>query len=194
MNNQEIKFKYLFHPYSIKRYKQHYRFLSHAFLHGDYLHLAFNMYTLWMFGPVLEHDIFPYIAGNEFGSNPKLGSLYYILLYTGGIYASTISEYFKNKDNSHYMSLGASGAINALVFSFILVAPTTRIFFIPMPAWMFGILFLGISFYLSKRKTGNESVDRVGHEAHFWGAIFGIVFTGILKPELFPDFITKIIH
>jgi membrane associated rhomboid family serine protease len=63
-----------------------------------------------------------------------------------------------------------------------------------MPAWIFGILFLGITFYLSKRKTGSESVDRVGHEAHFWGAIFGIVFTGILKPELFSDFITKIIH
>lgn len=196
MNNQEIKFKYLFHPYSIKRYKQHYRFLSHAFLHGDYLHLAFNMYTLWMFGPIIEDVIYPMLAGTELEPNHKLGSLYYILLYTGGIYASTISEYFKNKDNSHYMSLGASGAINALVFSFILVAPTAQLgfFFIPMPAWIFGILFLGITFYLSKRKTGSETVDRVGHEAHFWGAIFGIVFTGILKPELFPDFITKIIH
>lgn len=184
MNNQEIKFKYLFHPYSIKRYKQHYRFLSHAFLHGDYLHLAFNMITLWMFGPLLEEQILPLLLGHDGEPNKKSGSLFFILLYTGGIYVSTISEYFKNKDNSHYMSLGASGATNAIVFSYITCLPFSKLGFffipVPIPAWAFGILFLGITFYLSRRKTGNESVDKVGHEAHFWGAIFGIVFTGIL--------------
>ena len=196
MEKPDLKFKYLFHPYSIKRYKQHYRFLSHAFLHGDYMHLAFNMYALYIFGTVIEDAIYPIIAGSETEPNHKLGSLYYILLYTGGIYASTISEYFKNKDNPDYMSLGASGAINALVFSFILFAPTAQLgfFFIPMPAWVFGILFLGVTYYLSKRKTGSQSVDRIGHDAHFWGAIFGIVFTGILKPELVTDFISKIIN
>ena len=196
MNNQELKFKYIFHPYSIKRYNQHYRFLSHAFLHGDFIHLAFNMYALYNIGPWVEDYIYPRIAGSETELNHKLGSLYYILLYTGGIYASTISEYFKNKDNPDYLSLGASGAINALVFSFILFAPTAQLgfFFIPMPAWVFGILFLGVTFYLSKRKTGSQSVDRIGHDAHFWGAIWGIVFTGLLKPELFTQFISKIIH
>jgi membrane associated rhomboid family serine protease len=154
------------------------------------------MYALYIFGTVIEDAIYPMIAGSETEPNHKIGSLYYIVLYTGGIYASTISEYFKNKDNPNYLSLGASGAINALVFSFILYAPTAQLgfFFIPMPAWVFGILFLGVTFYLSKRKTGSQSVDRIGHDAHFWGAIWGIVFTGLLKPELFTQFIYKITH
>lgn len=195
MNRPDIKYKYLFHPYSISHFNQHYRFLSHAFLHGDYIHLAFNMYALIIFGPLVEQQIYPMLLGENNELNHKMGSLCYIFLYTGAIYAASISEYFKNKNNQHYTSLGASGAINALIFAFILFAPTAQLglFFIPMPAWVFGIAYLGISYYLSKRKTGNNSVDNVGHEAHFWGAIYGIVFTGILKPELFSNFITQIL-
>lgn len=182
MNNQEIKYKYIFHPYSINRYNQHYRFLSHAFLHGDYLHLAFNMYALWMFGPIVEKQLFPLLLGDIGEPDPRMGMAFFILLYTGSIYASSISEYFKNKDDMHYTSLGASGAVNALIFSFITCSPLSQLgfFFIPMPAWVFGVLYLGISYYLSKRNTGNDSVDRIGHEAHFWGAMFGILFTLIL--------------
>lgn len=129
MNNQEVKFKYLFYPYYIKRNKEHYRFLSHAFLHADYLHLAFNMYALWLFGTVIEDKIFPHLAGTETELNMKLGSLYYILLYTGGIYASSIPSYFKHKNDIQYTSLGASGAINSIIFSFILCAPTAELGF-----------------------------------------------------------------
>lgn len=182
MNNHEIKYKYIFHPYSINRYNQHYRFLSHAFLHGDYLHLAFNMYALWMFGPIVEKQVLPLLLGDIGEPNNRMGMVFYILLYTGSIYASSISEYFKNKNDIHYTSLGASGAVNALIFSFITCSPLSQLgfFFIPMPAWVFGVLYLGISYYLSKRNTGNDSVDRIGHEAHFWGAMFGILFTLIL--------------
>lgn len=195
MNRQDIKYKYIFHPYSIKHYNQHYRFLSHAFLHGDFIHLAFNMYALLIFGPLIEEQIYPILLGSREEPDYKMGSLCYVLLYTGAIYAASIVEYYKNRNNKHYSSLGASGAINALIFAFILFAPTAQlgIFFIPMPAWVFGIAYLIISFYLSKRNTGNESVDRVGHEAHFWGAIYGIVFTGIIKPELFSNFIAQIL-
>jgi membrane associated rhomboid family serine protease len=196
MNKPDIKYKYIFHPYSIKLLNQHYRFLSHAFIHGDYIHLAFNMYALLLFGPIIENEIYPYLLGSIDEPNKKLGSLFFVLLYTGAIYASSISEYFKNKKNPQYSSLGASGAINAIIFSFILFAPTARLgfFFIPMPAWVFGVLYLGITFYLSKRTTNISSIDRVGHEAHFWGAIFGILFTGLLKPELFYNFIKNIIR
>lgn len=190
MNNPEVKYKYIFHPYSINHYNQHYRFLSHAFLHGDYLHLAFNMYALWMFGPIVEKQVLPLLLGDLGEPNAKLGMAFYILLYTGAIYASSISEYFKNKNNTHYTSLGASGAVNALIFSFITCSPMSQLgfFFIPMPAFVFGILYLGISYYLSKRRTGSDSVDRIGHEAHFWGAIFGILFTlalGMLNQEVY---------
>ena len=126
----------------------------------------------------------------------KLGMVFYILLYTGAIYASSISEYFKNKNNTHYTSLGASGAVNALIFSYITCLPMSQLgfFFIPMPAWVFGILYLGISYYLSKRRTGNNSVDNIGHEAHFWGAIYGIVFTlilGLLNQDVYLELIKR---
>jgi membrane associated rhomboid family serine protease len=190
MNNHDIKYKYIFHPYSIKYGNQHYRFLSHAFLHGDYLHLAFNMYALWMFGPIVEKQVLPILLGEVGEPNYKLGMAFFILLYTGAIYASSISEYFKNKDVDDYTSLGASGAVNALIFSFITCSPLSQLgfFFIPMPAWVFGVLYLGISYYLSKRNTGSDSVDRIGHEAHFWGAVFGILFIlvlGLLNQDVY---------
>jgi membrane associated rhomboid family serine protease len=196
MNNPEIKYKYIFHPYSINHYNQHYRFLSHAFLHGDYIHLAFNMYALWMFGPIVEKGVLPILLGESGEPDKKLGIVFYILLYTGAIYASSISEYFKNKNNTHYTSLGASGAVNALIFSYITCLPMSQLgfFFIPMPAWVFGVLYLGISYYLSKRRTGNNSVDNIGHEAHFWGAIYGIVFTlilGLLNQDIYLELIKR---
>ena len=195
MNKPEIKYKYIFHPYSIYHSNQHYRFLSHAFLHGDFIHLAFNMYALWMFGRVVEEQVFPVLLSHDGEPDKKMGMALYIVLYTGAIYASSISEYFKNKDNKYYSSLGASGAVNALIFSYITCLPMTQLgfFFIPMPAWVFGILYLGISYYLSKRNTGNESVDRIGHEAHFWGAIFGILFTltlGLLNKDVYVNLVT----
>jgi membrane associated rhomboid family serine protease len=194
MNNPEIKYKYIFHPYSINHYNQHYRFLSHAFLHGDYIHLAFNMYALWVFGPVVEKVVFPLLLGEFREPNYKLGIVFYILLYTGAIYASSISEYFKNKNNTHYTSLGASGAVNALIFSYIACFPLSNPFFVPLPAWIFGILYLSISYYLSKRRTGNNSVDNIGHEAHFWGAIFGLVFTlviGLVNKDIYFEILKK---
>lgn len=196
MDRPEVKFKYLFHPYSIYHLKEHYRFLSHAFLHGDYLHLAFNMYALWIFGPIVEQQILPILAGPFGEPDRRMGTLLYVLLYTGAIYFSSITEYFKNKHNAHYSSLGASGAINALIFSFVICAPqaTMGFFFIPMPSWVFGLVYLGISFYLSRRKTNMESIDKVGHEAHFYGALFGVIFIGILgllNKEVFLHFYEK---
>lgn len=195
MDRPDMKFKYLFHPYSINHANQHYRFLSHAFLHADYIHLAFNMYALWMFGRIVEGQVFPILLSHDGEPDKKMGMVLYILLYTGAIYASSVSEYFKNKDNKYYSSLGASGAVNALIFSYITCLPMTQLgfFFIPMPAWVFGILYLGISYYLSKRTTGYESVDRIGHEAHFWGAIFGVLFTltlAALNLEVYLNLVT----
>jgi membrane associated rhomboid family serine protease len=192
MERPDVKFKYIFHPYSIFHFKQHYRFLSHAFLHADYMHLAFNMFALWTFGMTVEKAIMPILAGSFEHPNKLLGSLYYVLLYTGGIYASSITEYFKNKNNQYYTSLGASGAVNAVIFSFILCLPreTMGLFFIPLPipAWIFGLLFLGVSYFLSKRQQRGQSLDNIGHEAHFWGAIYGLVFTavvGLMNKDVF---------
>jgi membrane associated rhomboid family serine protease len=174
--NPSIIEKYIFSPYLIKHYKQHYRFLSHAFFHANFLHLFLNVWIFWMFGNVIEYNY-------QLLFDEKLGKIYFLILFTGGIYASSIAEYIKHKNNPSYASLGASGAIEAVVFSFIIMNPFQWLyfFFIPMPAWLLGLLFLIFSFYMSKRKLPN---DRIGHEAHFWGAIFGIVFTFIIKPSL----------
>ncbi len=201
-------YKYLFHPYSIKHNKEHYRFLTHAFIHGDTMHLFLNVFALYMFGYAVEQSYYKIDGTNDLiGMYPSLfcrdvndpaevlratriGRLAYIALFTGGIYAASITEYFKHRNNPSYSSLGASGAIEAIIFSFIIIQPfqTLYLFVLPMPAWLLGIVFLAGSYYLSKRKTGDPDADRIGHEAHFWGAIFGIIFTICLKPSLVSEF------
>lgn len=188
--------KYLFHPYSIKNNNEHYRFLTHAFIHGDTLHLGLNIFSLWMFGYQVEESDFVNLFTEKYGEENafKLARLAYIGLFTGGIYAASITEYFRNRNNPSYSSLGASGAIEAIIFSFIIINPfqTLYLFVLPMPAWLLGVLFLAFTYYLSKRKTGDPETDRVGHEAHFWGAIFGFCYTIALKPELFTQFFKTI--
>ena len=183
-NNRNIFNKCLFNPYSVYHYKQYYRLFTHAFLHGDYMHLAFNMYALFLFGQVLEEQYFPKLFQQK-------AAFYFLLLYVGGIVFSTLYELLKQRDNPNYSSVGASGAVTAIVFSAILINPTMGmgILFIPVfiPAWLFGMLYLAYSWYMGKRQ-----LDNIGHNAHFWGAVFGFVFTALLKPDLLSRFFSEI--
>ena len=187
-NNRSAMGKYLFHPYSIKHNGEHYRFLTHAFIHGDYLHLAFNCLALYSFGVVLEEHFFPQLFG------VRLGRLYYILLFTGGIYAASIAEYLRNKEEPSYTSLGASGAISSVMFCFIMVSPLSQIalFFFPMQGWIAGVLLLGVCYYLIRRKRSGRYSDNISHESHFWGALFGVVFILVTKPVLGKYFFLQI--
>ncbi len=189
-NDKNAMTKYLFHPYSIYKYKEHYRFLTHAFIHGDFFHLLFNCLALYSFGSALEEYYFPQIFGE------KLGKLYYIILFTGGIYAASFTEYFRNKNNPSYSSLGASGAISSVIFCYILLNPMSTIafFFFPMKGWIAGVLLLGISYYLIRRKKTSDYTDNISHESHFWGAIFGVAFIVILKPAVLKYFIAQVIQ
>lgn len=189
-NNREAMSKYLFHPYSIYKFGEHYRFLTHAFIHGDFIHLAFNCLALFSFGHALETYFFPILFGD------KLGKLYYILLFTGGIYAASLTEYFRNRNNPSYSSLGASGAISSIIFCYIMVSPLSRIsfFFFPMQGWIAGLLLLGISLYLIRRKKSGTYSDNISHESHFWGAIFGVVFILVLKPEIWKYFLAQVLE
>jgi membrane associated rhomboid family serine protease len=183
-NNATIFNKFLFSAYATFHNKQYYRLFTHAFLHGDYMHLAFNMYALYLFGQVLEEQYFPMLFQEK-------AVFYYILLYVGGIFFSSLYDFIKQRDNPNYASVGASGAVTAIVFSAILINPTMDmgIMFIPffIPAWSFGGLYLLYSWYMGKRQ-----LDNIGHNAHFWGAVFGFVFTVLLKPALLPRFFTEI--
>jgi len=175
--------KYLFSPYSIQRNKKEwYRIFTHAFLHADYMHLLFNMFTFYSIGLVLEL--------NSFQKNfPQHAEYYFVLLYVGGIMVSAFPGFEKHKNDFGYSAVGASGAVCAVLFSYILIEPTSQlsVFFIPMPAALFGAIFLLVSWYLSKRGGG-----RIAHDAHFWGGIFGFVFTILLKVSLLPAFFEKI--
>lgn len=170
MNNDEAKEKVLFWPYKINHGREYFRFYSGAFVHADILHLAFNMITLYSFGKGIETFLFPSLFGDRSG-------LLFILLYALGIVVASLPDYFKYKEVYGYRALGASGAVSAVLFSVILLAPSQELqmfFAIPIPAWLFGILYLAFSAYMAKR--GN---DNIGHSAHFWGGVFGLVFTYI---------------
>ncbi|PWH81903.1 rhomboid family intramembrane serine protease [Brumimicrobium oceani] len=171
--DSEMKYKWIFYPYKVQRENQLYRILSHIFIHGDTMHLIFNMFVLFSFGGIME-----FIFGNYFGAG--LGSLHFLVLYFLGGLAASIWPYLRNKDNPNYMSLGASGAVSAVLFASILWMPEGGIYllFIPfeIPAWLFGILYLGFEYYMSKKGgTG------VAHDAHFGGAIFGIAYVLLIN-------------
>jgi len=175
--------KLMFYPTAIRRNpKEWWRFITHGFIHADYTHLAFNMITLFFFGRNLE-----YLFGQIFG-NPMV----YVLFYFAALVFSSIPTYFKHKDNYHYCALGASGAVSAVMFAAIMFDPwqTLRFnFFIPIPAILFAIGYVAYSSYMSKKAN-----DNIGHDAHLWGAVFGILFPLIFKPSIIPFFIQQLQH
>ena len=168
-SRDQLKEDLLFWPFLIKREGQYYRIITHGALHADAMHLIFNMVSFYSFGIALEEYFFPVLFG-------ELARALFALLYVLGIIASVIPDLIKHRDHSYYRSLGASGAVSAVVFSAIAIQPKMPIqfFFIPfpIPGYIFGLAFLVLSATLAKKGGGN-----IGHNAHFWGSIFGIVFT-----------------
>lgn len=175
--------KLMFNPYLIHHYKQVHRIVTHGFVHADTPHLLFNMFSLYIFGEHIE-----YVFTQLFG---KIGLLYFVLLYLGGMIFSSFSSYIKYYNKPNYNAIGASGAVSSVVFAFILIYPIQKIgiFFIPpfIPGWIFGLLYLAYSHWMSKKQ-----MDNIGHEAHFWGAVFGLLFTLFLKPSLWQEFINQV--
>jgi membrane associated rhomboid family serine protease len=182
-SNHNLSEKLLFSPYMISHHGQGYRFFTHALVHGDWMHLLVNMFVLLSFGQAVE-TYFTMFFGIK-------GAYLFILLYSGGIVLSSTPSYAKYKSDQFYRAVGASGAVSAVVFASILIQPLSpiRFAFLPVdiPAFIFGAMYLGYSAYMSRKGT-----DNIGHDAHFWGAVFGIIFTGILKPALFSGFINQI--
>ena len=166
-NNEEIKSNLLFSPYQYVNYKKWWILISHGFIHADFLHLFFNMYVLYIFGPTLE---FYFINSSE------LGGFYYIGFYLLGIIFSTLPSIFKHKNNPSYNSLGASGAVSSVVFAYIIIYPLRELglILIPglfLPGFIFGIFYLLAEHYLSKKQYSN-----IAHDAHISGSLFGVFF------------------
>ncbi len=169
-NSRKVIDNLIFYGPSIAKRNQYYRFITCGLIHADYMHLAFNMLALYSFGQILESGLFgrPDVFGSE-------APYYYLMLYVGALISSGVPDFFKHKDNYHFKSLGASGAVSAVIFACIVLYPTIPIsfFFLPgIPGWVFGLIYLGISAYLNKQGGGY-----INHGAHLWGAIFGIVYT-----------------
>jgi membrane associated rhomboid family serine protease len=183
MQNQEIKNRFMFNAYAINHNREWWRFLTHGLLHANFGHLFFNMFSLYFFGGGVE----AYLNMN-FGT--VNGMMIYLLLYIGGLVMSSIFSYFKHKEDYYYNALGASGAVSAVIYTFILFNPLAKIYMfglLGLPAWIFGIAYLAISYYLGRR--GN---DNIGHDAHFWGAVYGFLLPLCFKPDLWYNFIGQI--
>lgn len=183
-SNADFKEKALMWPYEIKRQHQYYRFITSGFIHADFVHLFFNMFSFYFFGTAIEYYFAEYGLG---------GSVSYLLLYFLALVISDIPSFIKHQNNYYYKALGASGAVSAVIFACILFNPWGRIliYFIPMPFIIFAFLYLGYCIYMSKRNIGN-----INHDAHLWGSLFGLAFTAILiaalAPQLFPTILEEL--
>lgn len=168
--NQSLVDKLIFYPPAVK-HNEWYRFVTHGFLHADWGHLFFNMFALYLFGKAIEN-----VFSDVFGA--VTGALLYALLYVLGLIFAILPTWYKEKNNYYYRSLGASGAVSAVVFAYILVYPMSYmgVMFIPvfLPAFIFGILYIVISIYFDKQQSGN-----INHTAHIAGGLFGIIFMAV---------------
>lgn len=166
-NNQKIMNDLIFYPPAVQQ-GQWYRFFTCGLIHADIGHLAFNMISLYFFGEGVERA-FTAIMGD-------LGRWVFLILYLSALVASLLPTYLKNKDNHYYRSLGASGAVSAVIFSGLLLAPGSSVYLflipIPIPGFIFAPLYLLISIYLDRRGDSN-----INHSAHIWGAVYGLAFT-----------------
>ena len=183
-NNIDLKEKLIFSPYQYSKNKKWWIVLSHGFIHADFLHLFFNMYVLYIFGPALEYF---------FVNSSEIGGFYYVGFYLLGIIFSTLPSIIKNHNNPNYRSLGASGAVSSIVFAYIIIYPLRELglILIPglfLPGFIFGVLYLIAEHYLSKKQYSN-----IAHDAHISGSLFGVFFIIIYDYNNLLIFFQKII-
>ena len=181
--NHELMHKWIFSPYETRYHRQYYRFITSGFLHANWMHLFFNMFVLYQFGAAVEGLYGYYFNGR--------GEYFFVMLYFGALFVSCLPSYFKYHNDPGYQSLGASGAVSAVLFSFIIINPFARIgFIIPMlsfPAVVWGIAYLAYEYYASKKQY-----DNISHDAHIMGAVYGVLFTILIRPTFVVELINRV--
>ena len=184
LKNMDLFLKYRHHPYTESRQKSYITWLTSGFLHGDYVHLAVNMFVLWQFGNTVER-----IYVEEFGA---MGSILYLIMYLSAIVFANLPSFRKHKDNPQYTAVGASGAVAAVIFTYILFFPWNGLYIygiIPLRAVVGGLLYL-----LYEQWASQNAQDNVGHDAHFAGAIYGMLFIVLVRPSIYNDFVDRLIY
>jgi len=165
-------------PPAIDRHRQYDRLIGHGFIHADWQHLIFNMITLFFFGAGIERAFAPYI-----------GPVGFLLFYLSAILVAILPTYLRHRHDPHYRSLGASGAVSAVLFASILINPwqLLLVLFIPMPAIVFGVCYIGYSIWMDRRGG-----DNINHSAHLWGAGYGMLFTVMMEPRVIGAFLQRL--
>lgn len=165
-------------PPAIGRQRQYERLVTHGFVHADWPHLLFNMITLYFFGRQIEAVI-----------AQRIGAVGYLLFYLSAIVVAIMPSYLKHRTDARYRSLGASGAVSAVLFAFVLLAPweTIYIFIVPVPAIVYATGFVAYSFWADRRGG-----DNVNHVAHLAGAAYGVLFLFVMEPRVGPFFLERL--
>lgn len=157
------------------------RFITHGFIHADGMHLLFNMFTLYFFGSFIESFYRQYFGGAG-----------YVMFYLGAIVVAMLPTYFKHKNDRNYMSLGASGAVSAVLFAYILFNPWSMIYLfaaIPVPAILFAVAYVWYSI-----KAHHANNDNINHSAHLYGGLFGVLVTFAVEPRLISYFFNQLFN
>jgi len=181
-NSREAMGRMIFNPYIVHHQRQWFRFVSSGFVHLDTMHLAINMLVLYSFGRAVET-----YYGFFFGDR---ANLYYILLYLGALLFSLTPSYAKHRNDPSYNALGASGAVSAVLFAAILFDPLNPVYLmaiVPVPGILAAAGYVAYEYYAGKRGG-----DNINHDAHLWGAGFGVLFTVLMKPALLLRFFEKL--
>lgn len=167
-------------PPAIEKGRQYDRLLTHGFIHADWQHLLFNMITLFFFGRFAEQLI-----------SSMIGPVGFALFYLSAIVVAILPTWMRHRHDANYRSLGASGAVSAVLFAFILVKPWSLIFvfFLPVPAILYGVFFVGYSFWMDRNGR-----DHTNHSAHLSGAIYGVLFVLMLNPAVGSHFLQALVN
>ena len=177
-NNPRLLDRLILWPPAIDRKHQYDRLLTHGFIHADWQHLLFNMITLFFFGRFAEQVI-----------SSMIGPVGFVLFYLSAIVIAILPTYLRHRHAVQYRSLGASGAVSAVLFAFILVQPWSLIFvfFLPVPAILYGVFYVGYSFWMDR-----QGGDNTNHNAHLSGAIYGVLFMLLMEPRIAGLFLERL--
>lgn len=186
--NRNIVYALSMNPYSVVKRKQWYRLFSCSLVHSDFTHLLVNMLTMWWFGGFVENQL---AVSEDYGTINN-AQLSYILLYVGGVIFSSIPDMTRERlNNPRYNSIGASGGVASIIFASVFFSPWSNIYLfyiIPISNIIFAVGYLAYSYYMGRR-----SLDNINHKAHFFGAIFGMLYLTMLNVDFLKTFIDKLI-